>query len=540
MTSPLIADPAETGDILVEAPVPIPHDGAISHDVAKHVVGGTSALSLGVFLERGAGFAANILAARFAGSSTFGAYALGISTANNISTYAAGGIGSTAVRFSGKYPYGSAGYTTLARALVIVSTVSALIAMLALWLGAQPIAHLLHKESLTTMLRWAALSAGGMILLECARGFFVGQRRLVALVLLSVIVGIGMLTLLPVTAAMHRPTHMIVAQGAVTCAAVAICLLFAARLGVAPRSSPIAALPLLPMLREVWGFGVVQLAGLIGANLAGWWLTALVARSDTTLVQMSFFAIASQLRNLAGIAPGLLTEGSYAVMANPDEASRTPHRIMALCTYASTSVALLVSACGILLSPWALRAMYGTAYTHAVATATVALAVAVVHMGNAPAAARLTIVSIKAAGIINTVWAIFVAVSATIFLFHGGSATEAMAILFAGHAVSAALVLAVLSKKDFVPSGMVPLFAVATVSISALATLSVLRERMQSAGSTTMWMALIFFGTCASLLALGKRYHWVPSRVAARRMLTSLRSAVQGILPCGKRRLHAV
>ncbi len=42
------------------------------------------------------------------------AYSLAISTVNNISWYAAGGIGSTAVRFSGRYSRDSAGYRTLA------------------------------------------------------------------------------------------------------------------------------------------------------------------------------------------------------------------------------------------------------------------------------------------------------------------------------------------------------------------------------------------------------------------------------------------
>ena len=74
---------------------------------------GTSTLGLAVLVERGATFAANILAARFAGASAFGAYSVGISTANNISTYAAGGIGATATRFSGKYPYGSGTYCYL-------------------------------------------------------------------------------------------------------------------------------------------------------------------------------------------------------------------------------------------------------------------------------------------------------------------------------------------------------------------------------------------------------------------------------------------
>ena len=69
---------------------------------AAYLLSGTSALGAGVVVERGCGFIANVLAARFGGASTFGTYSLAIATANNISTYAAGGIGSTAIRFSGK------------------------------------------------------------------------------------------------------------------------------------------------------------------------------------------------------------------------------------------------------------------------------------------------------------------------------------------------------------------------------------------------------------------------------------------------------
>src|ERR1700677_3872573 len=71
--------------------------------VTRHLIGSTSALGAGVMIERGMGFLANILAARLAGASTFGAYSLAFTTANNISTYAGGGIGATAARFSGKY-----------------------------------------------------------------------------------------------------------------------------------------------------------------------------------------------------------------------------------------------------------------------------------------------------------------------------------------------------------------------------------------------------------------------------------------------------
>ena len=328
---------------------------ALAPGVTHRLIGGTSALAAGVMIERGAGFAANILAARFGGTLTFGAYSLAISTANQISTYAAGGIGATATRFSGKYPQGTTAYSSLARALAIVSLASAALAAGALWLGAGPLAHLLGKPQLVTLLRWASLSAAGIILLECARGFFVGQRRLLALLLLSVLVGTGMAVLLPAAAKHHSPTRMIVMQGAITTSAVLVCLVFARPLGLHLPATANAGsrAPLLPMLREVWGFGLVQLAGLVASNLSGWWLTTLVARSDTSLVQMSFFAIASQLRNLVGIAPALLTEGSYAVMADPEgEHTRTPHRVMALCSFASLSLALVLASLGIVFVPW--------------------------------------------------------------------------------------------------------------------------------------------------------------------------------------------
>jgi hypothetical protein len=51
-------------------------------------------------------------------------------------------------------------------------------------------------------------------------------------------------------------------------------------------------------------------------NIAGWWLTSLVAKSDPTMVQMSLFAVAHQLRNMVALVPSLLIEGSFAEMAN--------------------------------------------------------------------------------------------------------------------------------------------------------------------------------------------------------------------------------
>ncbi|MFT4112062.1 oligosaccharide flippase family protein [Silvibacterium sp.] len=497
----------------------------IPRHVARQVAAGTSALALGVFIERGSGLLANILAARLGGTAIFGAYSLAFSTANNISTYAAGGIGATATRFSGKYPFESRGYVTLARVLALISTVSAATAVIALWAGAPAIAQLLHKPALSSLLRWASLSAGGMIVLECARGFFVGQRRLRGLVLLSSIVGIGMLALLPVAAWMHQPIRMILAQGGVTIFAVALCLLCARPLGLRPPASANTGLPFLAMLREVWSFGFIQLTGLIASNLAGWWLTALIARADTTLVQMSFFAVASQMRNLAGLGPSLLTEGSYASIASPEY--RTPHHVMAACTFVSTALVLLLACVGTILAPQGLRLIYGKAYPSASVAVAAALSIAVVHMGNAPAAARLSVVSIKTTGIINTIWAVAIAVAGTLLFARGGNAALAMGIYFGAHALSAALVLLILKKIDYVPAGMAPLFLLSTVTAFTLTLFAALRQ-LDSAHTWPLSIAMGVLSTLsmATLAALGKRHGWMPTLEAVRVGVRKLASMV--------------
>ena len=490
-------------------------------EVTRHLLGGTSALGLGVVIERGSGFAANILAARFGGAATFGAYSLAITTANNIATYAAAGIGATAARFSGKYQYGTSAYGTLARVLGIVSVLSALVAAAGLWLGAVPLSHLLGQPRLTSLLRWAALSAAGIVLLECARGFFVGQRRLLALVVLSVCVGAGMLSLVPLAAASHSPIRMIASQGGITLGAVVVCFLLAGPLGLRAKSTPEPREPFRPMLREVWGFGFVQLAGLVGTNMAGWWLTTLVARGDTTLVQMGFFGIASQLRNIVGLAPGLLTEGSYAVMADPKgEHQRTPEYVLGLTTFASSGFALLLAGAGILLAPLLLRFFYTRAYSNAAVTVAVALALAVMHMGNAPAAARLSIVSIRTSGVINTVWAIFVAVAGTALMLHGGSAAMAMAIYLAAHTLSSTLVLAMLAHRNALPRGLSLCYGVATGTAVLLAGLARVRANSHiPATALSLTMVLLLAVALVGMALIGRRHGWMPRRTAVLHVL---------------------
>ena len=523
-TPTLMTDPAVLGELTPQGAdaMPLPQAGGVS----RRLLSGTAVLGASVMVERGTGFLANILAARFAGAPVFGAYALGISTANNISTYAAGGIGATATRFSGKYTEENGSYATFARVLAVVALTSAAVAALALWAGAGPIATLLHKPELTSLLRWAALSAAGMIVLECARGFFVGQRRLQALGTLSLLVGLGMVLLLPPVSLTHHATTMVTVQGCITVGAVLLCVLLAKPLRLLAATPNGAHVAFRPMLREVWGFGLVQLMGLLSANLAGWWLTALVARGDGTLVQMGFFAIASQLRNLTGIVPALLTESSYAVMAGEESTtSSLPDRVMALCTYASILVSYALAGLGMIVVPWLLHLLYGARYKDAAVAAAVAMGVAVIQMGNSPPSARMSIVSVRWVAAGNTCWALAVAGAGSVWMWHGGSATQAMVVFFAGHVLLSVLVFAILRRHGHLPEGVVPLFLLSTGGMAALAALAAIRAAQP--GHEALWtgcMFMLFLASGLALLMLGRRRNWM---VALERPLAMARDAAQ-------------
>ena len=510
-------------ELMEEGLGPLPLPKALPPEVTQHVVRGTSILGAAVFIERGSSFLANVLAVRLAGPAVFGAYSLGITTANNISTYAAGGIGTTATRFSGKYPYGSGSYRLFAQVMAVISLLSAALAAIALTLGAGPIARVLHKPELMGLLQWAGITAAGMVLLECARGFFVGQRRLLALASLSLTVGVGMLVCLPIMARTGRPVAMIVSQGAVMLMSVTLCLVLAGRLGLMPPQGE-SRTGFLVLLREVWSYGLIQLSGLVSANVAGWWVTALVARGDSTLVQVSFFAIASQLRNIIGLVPSLLTEGSFAAMATPEEqGGNVPHRVMMVCTFASTAVSFLIASVTAIVAPLLLRFVYGERYTAAALAVSVAAGVAVLQMGNAPPSARLSVLSIRSTAVVNTVWALFTAAVGTAWMLHGGTAASAMCVFLAAHTVIAIMVLVLLSSKDRLPSGMVQLFTVSTVAIVVLCSLALFRAgHPASMLTSTIAMLLIAAIAAAWMYRLGRVEGCLPSR----EMLESLAGKV--------------
>ena len=136
-------------------------------------------------------------------------------------------------------------------------------------------------------------------------------------------------------------------------------------------------------------------------------------------------------------------------------------------------------------------------------------------MSNAPASARLTIVDIRAAGVINTIWAAFVGVTATLFLLHRSGAWQGMAILLAAHLLSGALVLQTLQRKDRVPTGMQTAYYLGSVGSALLAAMALLRVAApRHAALLTACMCAAATAQIGWLAYLGKRHHWLPSRTA--------------------------
>jgi O-antigen/teichoic acid export membrane protein len=503
----------------VTGPAPEPPSGTGS--LARGILTASSALGVATVLERGLGFIANFLGARIGGAGTFGAYSLALTTANSIASYAGGGIGSTATRFSGEFNKSNNGYGAVVRALLIVSSVSAVLATSALAFGAGPFARgLLHNPGLTDLLRWSAFSAGAMVLLECCRGFFVGQREYSSLLLLSALTGIGMVIAVPWAAA-HGATAMVVAQGTVVLSAFAVCgLLVWRRLpasasagterarseaaGVNDEGSTIA------VTRQIWRFGIVQLAGMAGLNAAGWWMASLIARADVSLVDMGLFAVANQLRNMAAMGPGLLTQSSFGMLAGK-EGHSTPRRIISLCTFGAAFSSIALAGMGILVLPWALPFIFGPSYRAGVLAGSLGLATAIVHMSAAPAAARLTVLSLRATGAINTAWAILVCLLATLLVPRGG-AVAGLGIYLAMHLLSAVLVMLSLARKEGLPTGLAGFGLVTAAGSAGLALLAALR---QTHPEWTLWITAAIFAlvvaALAAQLAIAASSGWLPS-----------------------------
>ena len=418
--------------------------------LARVFVRGGMSLGAAYSIERGTTFLAGLLAARIAGASAFGAYALALSTASMVASYSGAGIGSTSNRFSGQFQRSSPGYRGFVRALALISLASASLATLLLLAGSGPLAAvLLHNSGLAGLLRGAAFMGGAVVLAECCKGFLIGQRRVGALILWSIVSGAGLLVVLPLTARIN-PAAMITGQTAVLTGAVAAVILFRRRLGLSPiraDSNAVAG----PAIKPVLMFGLVQLSGVAGINIASWWIAALVASSDPALHQMGYYSAANQLRALACIAPGLLAQATYPLLSRESgDAYGGPDRVMAQGAIVSTIMATCAALAIVLVLPWAVAAMYGASFISSEPVAGLLLGAAVIHMGGIPAANRLSIVSPRALALVNGLWALLLCGLGSLFAVRWGALGASAAFLIA-HACSQCFVMFCLKSRGALP-----------------------------------------------------------------------------------------
>jgi hypothetical protein len=198
-----------------------------------------------------------------------------------------------------------------------------------------------------------------------------------------------------------------------------------------------------------------------------------------------------------------------AQKANKDSA---PHEhFLTLCTLGSGFSSVLIAGLTIVALPWVLPAFFGPSYRLGVLPGSVALAVAIVHMSGAPAAARLTVVSLRMTGFINGLWAVLMAVLATIFVARGGAA-EATAIYLGAHLVSATLVLISLKAGERVPAGLtqvsILIFGTA-VALGLGAAFRAAHPAMALPCSAAMLAAVLL--SLAGQFGIARRHGWIPA-----------------------------
>jgi hypothetical protein len=269
----------------------------------------------------------------------------------------------------------------------------------------------------------------------------------------------------------------------------------------------------------------MQIAGIVSMNIAGWWLTTLIAKGDTTMVQMGFFAVALQLRNLVALVPSLLIEGSFAEMTEADGGRpKSPDQVTAICTYVATVVSVALAGFGIIAVRWGIPLIYGKSYASAYAAASIALATAVIHMGSGAASSRVSILSIRTSVFVNTAWALFVGAAASVFLLREADAVRGAAVYLAAHVLSATLFFGFLKKRGNAPDGMIPAFLIGAVCILALAVCSLLGS---TAGRFTIPALMLFIWAAglAMLVQVGKRRRWLPSRSHIMRLVAKVRTS---------------
>ena len=156
----------------------------------------------------------------------------------------------------------------------------------------------------------------------------------------------------------------------------------------------------------------------------------MMARSDPILIQLGFFAIASQIRYISGFGPSLLGQTSFSLPTDEGGSEYgSASIVLTRSTFLASLFSVVTGGIGTLAIHRAIGLFYGRSFAGAEAAAIFGIGTAVVHMSSAPAAATPSIVSVLAAGSMNVGWAVIVVVVAILFLAHSISAIAVGAVL---------------------------------------------------------------------------------------------------------------
>ena len=133
--------------------------------------------------------------------------------------------------------------------------------------------------------------------------------------------------------------------------------------------------------------------------------------------------------------------------------------------------------------------------------------------------------SIRLTGIVNTLWAIVVAGSATLVLLSRGHNLDTIAwkgalIYLSAHLISAALVLGVLARKGRIPHGMIATVVLAAVVVFALTGLALCRTAYpQWTLPVSLAMLVLCLLSLVILLVSEGEHRWIPPATALRAIL---------------------
>lgn len=391
-------------------------------------------------MQRGFGFATNIIIARLGGPSLYGGYALGISTAGTAANYFGLAIGSTASRFAGAAPRGSAAYRRVVIALAAIALAGAVVAAASLAIFARPIAsRVLGNVEFTGLVMVTGLVAAALIMQEATLGLFGGLLEFRPLVAIPLVVGVATLAGAVVAAPFGAPALLItyaasVLVGVLLVVVVAKSLLWPRVDAPGPREGP--------SVRAILGFGATEVAGSIGVSIASWWVVALVAANDASLAQSAFFGVANQVRSLAILVPSFFLPLVIPLLMRY-EGDRG--HVLAFSTFLTVGATSLSATVILVLLPL-LIAFYGGGFAGSHAAVATMVGAGALSIVASPFMRHLLTRSVRPVAIAFLVSSAMLAVVGTLLVPRMGAMGAALAWAIA-EAMAAMIILAVLAAR---------------------------------------------------------------------------------------------